>query len=34
MNRKLQALALGALCIAYAIKGAIGLAAPFIARAL
>lgn len=34
MNRKLQALALGALCIAYAIKGAIAVLAPLVAKAI
>jgi len=34
MNRKLQALALGLLCIAYAVKGAIAVLVPLVARAL
>lgn len=34
MNKKLQAIALGVLCIIYAIKGAIAVLTPIIAKAI
>jgi hypothetical protein len=34
MNKRIQSLALGALCLAYAVKGAVGIASWVAAKAL